>query len=354
MTPPVDDDRAGSAGEQDRAEPVGPLVALEEHFWTPAIRDALAALPGDLRDDSIDVMGDDELLQRRLLDLGEQRLADMDDAGVDVQVLSVTTPATQVLPAAQAVDLAREANEAMAAACRRAPGRFSAFATLPTPDPEAAAAELTRAVTDDGFVGAMVHSRTGDRLLDHPDLEVVLATAAGLGVPVYLHPETAPRAVRRAYYDGFEPGLSLGLATGGWGWHMEAGITALRIILRGTFDRHPDLKLVLGHWGEMLLFWIDRVQVLGVFAPHLQRPVLDYVRDHVYVTPGGMFEQRLLRQVLDVVGIDHVLFAGDYPYRHPAAAGGGARRFVEEAALSAADRRQLASGNARALGLLGG
>lgn len=137
---------------------------MEEHFWTPVIRDALMALPGDLRDDSIDVMGDDELLHRRLLDLGEQRPADTDDASVDVQVLSVTTPTTQVLPAAQTVDLAREAEQVMAAACRRAPSPFSAFATPPT-----------------------------------PDLEVVLATAAELGVLVHLHPTTAPWAVRRAY-----------------------------------------------------------------------------------------------------------------------------------------------------------
>ena len=334
-------------GQQGHA----PLVALEEHFWTPAISAALAALPLDRRDDSIDIFGNDEILHRRLMDLGESRLSDMDDAGIDVQVLSVTTPATQVFDAPHAVNLAWEANDAMAAACREAPSRLRAFSTLPTPDPSAAADELTRTVTEHGFVGAMVHSRTGDRLLDQTDLEIVLARAADKGVPGYLPPEIAPRSVRRAYYDGFADELSLNLATGGWGWHMEAGLTALRIILRGTFDRHPDLKIILGHWGEMLLFWIDRIQVLSAAASSLDRPVADYVRENIYVTPSGMFEHRLLRHALEVVGIDHVLFSTDYPYRQPFAADGRARSFVDDAPLSLIDRTKLRSGNARALGL---
>jgi uncharacterized protein len=261
-------------------------------------------------------------------------------------VLSVSTPATQGLAPADAVPMARDLNDLAAATVARRPEHFAAFATLATPNPDAAASELERAVTHLGMVGAMVHRRTGDRMLDDPAFDDVFAVAARLRVPVYIHPQIPPRAVRRAYYSGFDPVTANGLATGARGWHMEAGLAALRLILRGIFDRHPDLAIVLGHWGEMLPFWLDRVTELSPFTT-LDRPIADYVRHNVYVTPAGIFKHHLLRHAIEVVGVDHILFSTDYPFQY--APQGGAHRFLQTAPIDHAAKHAIAHANAERL-----
>ena len=197
------------------------------------------------------------------------------------------------------------------------PDRFRAFATLPTSDPQAAAAELERCATQLGHVGAMVFGRTGDRPLDDPAYDDLFATAARWRQPVFIHPQIPSGRLRDAAYRGIDPLIDLGLATFGWGWHLEAGLSALRLILRGTFDRHPDLQLVLGHWGEMLLFWMDRADSLSRVAKHLERRVSDYIRTNIYITSSGMLQQRLLRHSLDFTAADRLLFSTDYPFHQP-------------------------------------
>ncbi len=140
-----------------------------------------------------------------------------------------------------------------------------------------------------------------------------VAPPAAQALPVFIHPQIPAAAVRDASYRGFEPLVDLALSTFGWGWHMEAGLSALRLILRGTFDRHPGLQIILGHWGEMLLFWLDRVDALSSVATHLDRRVADYIRDNVYITSSGMLPDRLLRHALDFTSIDRILFSTDYP-----------------------------------------
>jgi uncharacterized protein len=224
------------------------IIAIEEHWNSVAIRDALDRLPAGSRDESVafNTMGDN---QARLEDIGQGRIEAMDAAGIDVSILSVVTPATQALPAADAVALARDANDEATDAVRAHPARFRAFATLPTSDPQAAAAELERCATQLGHVGAMVHGRTGTRLLDDPAYDDLFTSAARLHQPIFIHPQIPSTQLRDAAYRGLDPPVDLGLATFGWGWHMDTGLSALRLILRGTFDRHPDLQLVLGHWG---------------------------------------------------------------------------------------------------------
>jgi predicted TIM-barrel fold metal-dependent hydrolase len=257
------------------------IIAIEEHWNSAAIRDALDRLQGGARDESIafNTMGDN---QARLEDIGQGRIEAMDAAGIDVSILSVVTPATQALPAREAVALARDANDEAAAAVRAHPARFRAFATLPTSDSQAAAAaELERCATQLGHVGAMVHGRTGTRTLDDPAYDDLFATAASLHQPIFIHPQIPSNELRDAAYRGLDPLLDLGLATFGWGWHMDAGLSALRLILRGTFDRYPGLQLVLGHWGEMLLFWMDRADSLSGIAKHLERRVSGYITTNV-------------------------------------------------------------------------
>jgi predicted TIM-barrel fold metal-dependent hydrolase len=233
----------------------------------------------------------------------------MDASGVDMEVLSITTPGTQPLPSQVAVPLAREANEVLADAVRRPPDRFAAFATLPMSDPQAAAAELERAVTGLGHVGAMLFPRTGETFLDHVSFRPVFEAAAHLGVPLYIHPAMPLRKLIDAAYSGFDEMTGLLLSTGGWGWHSEAGLATLRLILAGTLDRHPDLQIILGHWGEMLVPFADRADLLSTAAPHLQRRVLDYITGNLAVTAGGLYSHRMLSAAVDVLVPDRVCSA---------------------------------------------
>lgn len=329
--------------------PGAKVVAVEEHWNSAAIRDALDRLPDGARDEStaFHTMSDH---QARLEDLGPGRIEAMDAAGIDVSILSVVTPATQALPAPEAVALAREANDEAADAVRAHPDRFRAFATLPTADPQAAAIEFERCADRLGHVGAMIHGRTGDRTLDDPAYDDLFATAARLRRPLFIHPQIPSDALRDAAYRGLGAPVDLALATVGWGWHMEAGLCALRLILRGTFDRHPELSLVLGHWGEMLLFWTDRVDGLSAVATHLERRVSDYLEAHFHFTASGMLQRRLLRHALDFTTPDRVLFSTDYPFHRPDAAAVG--QFFA-AVPDPADRAKIASGNAERLFRLG-
>lgn len=314
------------------------LIAIEEHWMLPELASAL-----DGRDESLafNEMGDH---RQRLEDLGDGRIAAMDEQGIDLSVLALTPPGTHPLPPAEAVALSREANDVAAAAVRAHPSRFRALSSLPMASPDDVPAELERAAGL-GHVGTMVYGRAGDRFFDDPAYDPFFAAAARLGQPVFLHPQLPSPAVRDASYRGFDPTTELGLATFGWGWHLDAATAALRLIVRGTFDRHPDLQLVLGHWGEMLPFWLDRANSLSRVAG-LQRSVADYVRDNVHITTSGMFNPALLRHALSVTTPDRLVFSTDYPFGHPG------RDEIEEFLShldSDDDRRRFSSDNARDL-----
>jgi uncharacterized protein len=316
-------------------------VGLEEHFATPELIDAWHALEPQWQDVALVGSKDDELA-RRLVDVDAERIAAMDDTGLDVAVVSTTTPGLQNLTPADAVALQGVCNDTVADAVRRHPDRLQGFAALATPDPEAGAAELGRAVTELGFNGAMLYGRTRDRNLDHPDFWPIFEAAEALNAPLYLHPQSPPPAVRSAYYSGLGDGVDAALATHGFGWHYDAGLQLLRLILGGVLDRFPGLQLILGHWGEVMVFYLERIDRMTGIA-NLARPVSEYVRTNVFVTPGGVFSQRYLQWALEVVGVDRILFATDYPY--VMVSGGGARRFLEEAEITEADREKMASGN---------
>lgn len=316
------------------------IIAVEEHFQIAAIKKAVGSLTSSGQMNTAMAAPPSDA---RLEDMGAERLHAMDATGIDVQVLSLTSPGTQVLPPAEAVPLARDANDQLAAAIAAHPDRFAGFATLPTPDPEAAAAEFERAIQKLGLKGAMIHGRTNDRFLDDPSFRPILEVATALDVPIYLHPTVPSKTVQDAYYAGLDPALSARFATAGWGWHMETGIHALRMILAGVFDQHPNLQLILGHWGEMIPFYLARVEwALSPLAKHLQRPISDYFTQQVYVTPGGMLTLPPFLLTLQIIGADHILYAVDYPYH----LGDDARTFLENAPISPSDREKIAHGNA--------
>ena len=315
------------------------LIAIEEHFLTPAIRAAwTASAVGQDGTASFD-QGE---MEARLDDLGPQRLALMDESGVDVQVLSVTTPALHNLEPAPSVALARQTNDLVAATVAQYPTRFQGFATLPTAAPAEVAPELTRSVTQLWLMGAMLCGRTRAKNLDHPDFWPLFETAAALGVPLFIHPQIPQRAVREVYYAGFGDAVDTAFAAFGLGWHYEAGIQFVRLLLAGVFDKYPTLQIVLGHWGEVVLFYLERLNSLGRVAK-LDRPIADYFRQNLYVTPSGMWSQAYLQRTLEVVGAERILFSTDYPYQYKP--GSPARTFLQEAALTNAEKALFAHGN---------
>jgi predicted TIM-barrel fold metal-dependent hydrolase len=315
------------------------LIAIEEHFLTPDIRAAWAtSVIGQEGTDRLD----QGIIDERLNDLGEQRLSLMDESGVDVQVLSVTTPALHNLEPAQSVTLAQHTNDLIAKTVAEHPTRYQGFATLPMPSPDHIAPELERSVRQLGLLGAMLCGRTRDKNLDHPDFRPMFETAAALNVPLYIHPQIPQRAVRDALYSGFGDPVDTAFATFGLGWHYEAGIQFVRLILAGVFDQYPNLQLILGHWGEVVLFYLERLQALERVT-NLQRPITDYVRQNLYVTPSGMWSQDYLQRALQIMGPERILFSADYPYQYKPGRPG--RLFLEETSLSADQKALFAHGN---------
>jgi uncharacterized protein len=290
-------------------------------------------------------------LDEALRDLDKARLLDMDAAGIDLQVISHTQPAAQGMPGAAGVAAAQRANDQLAAATARHPERLAGFATLPTSAPEAAADELSRAVGDLGFVGAMVHSTLGiDGLfLDDERFAPLLARFESLDVPLYLHPAPPPVSVRSLLYGGLPAPVAGALATNAWGWHAEAGLQALRMVVSGVLERHPGLRLIIGHCGEMIPFMLDRID--DMMPPSLtglaEAPSAYFLR-HVWVTTSGMFSLPPVLCAISVFGVDRVLFSVDFPFGANAAG----RSLLDALPLSPSDKAKVAGLNAeRLLGL---
>lgn len=316
------------------------LIALEEHVVTPEVVAAWRRLDPQWQDVGFKHSSEGPV-GAALQETDGQRIAMMDASGVDVQVLSLTTPGVQNLPGDDAVRLQTQVNDLLCERVRARPDRFQAFATLATPDPAAATKELERAVTRLGMNGGMLFGRTRERNMDHPDYWPIYEAAAAMGAPLYIHPQSATPQVRRQLYEGFDPAVSMLFAIGGIGWHYETGVQVIRLILSGVLDRYPNLTLILGHWGELILFYLERIDLLQK-AAKLPRRFEDYVRDQLYVSPSGIFSQRYLRWACEVIGAERILFSNDYPFV-PADRSG--RRFLEDADLSDADREKIASGN---------
>ena len=316
-------------------------IALEEHFWTPE----LAAAPGT---GPMAVWGPQ--IDDRLRDLSTGRLADMDATGIDLQVISHVAPAAQGLKGPEGLARAREANDLLAKAVRAHPGRFAGFATLPTADPHAAADELERATGELGFVGALVNSTLGSNgaFLDDGRFEPLLDRFERLDVPLYLHPAPPPPALREVLYGGLPPAVAARLATGAWGWHAEAGLHVLRMVATGVFDRHPTLRMIVGHCGEMLPFLLARIDAM-LRLDTLALAPSEYFLRNIWVTTSGLFSIPPVMCTVQVLGVDRVLFSVDYPFGANAAG----RRLLDTLPLSPNDVAKIAGCNAeRVLGLL--
>jgi predicted TIM-barrel fold metal-dependent hydrolase len=314
------------------------IVALEEHVSLPAFSaelESVAPRPGS--------RGGAGAVRAELEDVDALRLASMDANGITLQVLSVPGPGPVMLAPDAAPDFAKRYNDALAAVVRGRPDRFAGFAHLPVHLPEAAADELERAVREHGFCGALMSGTTKGKFLDDPSFAPLLARAELLDVPIYIHPGVPPEAVRKAYYDGFDPHVSSLFATAGWGWHAETAVHVLRMVLAGTFDRHPGLKIVIGHMGEGLPVMLARCDdFLSQRVTGLPRTVSQTILDHVTITTAGFFTQPPFLAALLTFGADRILFSVDYPFSKNDAA----RKFLDDLPVSSDDKAKIAHGNA--------
>jgi uncharacterized protein len=322
-------------------------VAIEEHFSVPALTgriDPAAISRRGFRKRTVPPSGLNPL--DLLPEIGERRLQSMDDAGITVQVLSNTGPGPDLVPGPDGVAMSRELNDHLAAAVARRPDRFVGFATLPMQVPDAAAGELARAVKELGFVGALINGTTEGRFLDHPGYDGLLAAAVELDVPIYVHPHLPPEPVRQAYFSDLPAGPARVLESAGWGWHSETAIHILRMVVAGTLDRHPRLKLIIGHMGEMLPMMLARAdEVFALDIDHLKRPISRAILDQVWLTTSGIFTEPPFLAALQTFGIDRIMFSVDYPYA-PNAKG---RAFLDRISLAPADMAKLTHANADAL-----
>jgi hypothetical protein len=320
------------------------VIALEEHVsfrhFTSEIDPALAVRRGMMAGMGSGSRADD------LDDVEGQRLRSMDEAGIDVQVLSVVGQGADLLPPDAGPAFARRYNDELAAIVHRHPDRFSAFAHLPLTAPEAAADELERTVREHGFCGALINGHTGEKFLDHATFDPVLERAAALGVPLYIHPGIPPESVRRAYYDGFDPHVSFTFANAGWGWHAETAVHILRLVLSGALDRHPKLQLIIGHMGEGLPAMLHRCdETFGRVKTGLQRTVSETILDQLAITIAGFFSVPPFMGALLTFGAERILFSVDYPF----ASNRVARDFLDALPVSPSDKENIAHRNAERL-----
>jgi predicted TIM-barrel fold metal-dependent hydrolase len=279
----------------------------------------------------------------KLIELGEKRLAEMDAAGIDMQVLSLNSPGVEQLEAGEAAAVARKTNDFLAAAVHAYPDRFGGFAALPMARPEEAASELERMVQDHGFKGAVINGHVRERYLDNHFFWPVLEAAEALGVPIYLHPTQPPKAVTDIYFSGFSPQVDYVFSTVGWGWHIETAVHVIRMILGGVFDRWPQLQVIVGHMGEGLPFMLERIKAtLAQRLTKLERPMEAYLRENVHYTFAGFNYTATFLDLLMEAGIDRIMFSCDYPYGSMSKG----RAFLDGLPVSDADREKIAFGNA--------
>lgn len=325
-------------------------IAVEEAFVTPEIMaEWRKVLAGSDAEPGFAKMGESILAQTpankplddRLLDIGAARIAHMDAIGIDMQVLSLTSPGVQVFESALATRLAAESNDVLAAAVRAYPTRFAGLAAIAPQDPAAAAKEIERGATQLGLCGIIVNSHTKGEYLDAPKFRPILEAAQAHDLPIYLHP-------REPAASWVGPYLDYALWFAGWGFAAETGLHAMRLIMSGTFDRFPRLKIVLGHMGEGLPFWLQRIdnryrlEVKIGACEKLARLPSEYFLDNFVITTSGVTSMPALRLSLDELGVDRILFAADFPYEDD----GEAVRFMDGASVTEEERRKIYETNA--------
>ena len=316
------------------------VVALEEHYWDAEVASHFKERGPEMRNPQ---------MLERLHDLGALRIKEMDAAGIDLQVLSHGAPATQRIEGDLAVQVAKGANDRLFENIKKYPGRFEAFAVLPSNEPKAAADELERAVTKLGFKGAMLHGlsygeKNSGLFLDDKRFWPIYERAQKLDVPIYLHPAVPHPAVVEAYYKDYLQQFP-GLLTAAWGFTVETATQGIRMVLSGVFDKYPGLKMILGHLGESLPFSLWRIDMALQRPGNAPTPFRDTFRNHFWITTSGNFSTPALLCCVMEMGADRILFSVDYPFvPNPPGV-----KWMDSVPLGPEDRAKILHGNAERL-----
>lgn len=318
------------------------LICIEEHYTSERIRAKINKILGN------EDRGTASLNQTQLAasDLGEGRIAYMNSAEISTQVLSCADEYPALLAKEHAVPLCREVNDEMHRASTEHPGRYYCFAILPLSAPEEAAAELERCVKTLGFVGAMLVGHFEGRSYSDEWYFPIFKKAEELNVPIYMHPCKVNSAVAERYYKGaWSPTAESLFASFGVGWHYEVGIEAVRMMLAGIFDRLPGLQIILGHWGEVVAYYMYRLDEIGQNITGLNKSFSRYFKENVYVNPSGMMYEAQFRFCMATFGAERIMWGEDYPYRKPE----NIAAFLQGLDISEEERAKIAYANAEKL-----
>lgn len=312
-------------------------IAIEEHFITPHF------LADTQKSDFVGMNQENAAdFQTRLLDFEDLRIKAMDEAGIDISVLSLTDPGIQGIKDTQtAIELACKTNDFLAKQISKTPDRFRGFACLPMQDPHQAAKELERCIKQHGFVGGLINGQTGGSYLDEEKFHPFWKKVEELHVPIYLHPGN-PQHMPASYKDQHE------LAGPLWGWTVETGTHALRLVFSGLFDQFPSLKIILGHMGETIPYLLWRLDSRWNIIKHhkqLKKTPSQYIKEHFYVTTSGMCSNGPLNCAIQELGEERVMFSVDYPYESSTIAA----QFIEQASISKKAMEKICRENARSL-----
>jgi 2,3-dihydroxybenzoate decarboxylase len=317
------------------SKPKCPVIAIEEHYWDPELTKTFQG-PEAPKGGDID---------KRLYDFADLRIKEMDEAGVDIQVLSHGAPSAQKLPADIAAKVAREVNDRLAAQIKTNPSRFTGFAALPTAVPEAAADELERCIKELGFKGAMIHGTANGEFLDAQKFWPIFARAEKLDVPIYFHPALPDPRITDIYLKEYVKDFPL-VVRPAWGFTIDTATQAIRMVLSGVFEKHPKLKIILGHFGETLPFLLWRIDSALKRPGGKQVDFRGIFSSNFWLTTSGFFSDPALLCCVMEMGVDRILFAVDWPFVIDNKPG---VQWLSRIPLSDEDKIKIASGNAKRL-----
>jgi predicted TIM-barrel fold metal-dependent hydrolase len=338
---------AGAAAQAQKPRKKYRLIATEEAFASPGQVEAMRHAGATLWNDPDMRMWrgflENETILRRLLDLEQERLGIMDQFGVDMHLLSLTAPGVQLFDAGSATALAVSANDLLAETVKKHPTRYTGLASFAPQDPKGAAKEIERAIKTLKLNGLIVNSHTNGEYYDDPKFWPIFEAATALDAAIYIHPRNLP-----AHADDILQG-AINLDGAIWGFQMETGLHAMRLIVGGVFDQFPKLKIVLGHMGEAVPYWLYRIDYMyNVYTSRnpgrikIKRKPSEYVKDNFLITTSGVNFHPTLKYCHEVLGPDNIMFAIDYPYQDTE----GAVTFMNSAPLSEADLEKITHGNA--------
>ncbi len=280
-------------------------------------------------------------VNKPLLDLEGERMRIMDRDGVDMHLLSLTSTGVQMMEPGKALAVAIAANDRLAAAIGRHPDRFAGLATVPPHDVSGAIKEAERAIQKLKLNGIIINSHTNGEYLSDRKYWPLLEAIAGLKSSLYIHPRSPIPAMAAAYRpDHLEHAI--------WGYQAETGLHALRLITSGVFDQISSLKIILGHMGEALPYWLYRIDYMHGMAPiqfdraKLKKRPSDYFKRNFMITTSGMNWHPVLKFCIEVLGADNIMWAIDYPYQTSP----DAVKFMNTAPISDADKHKIFHKNA--------